>query len=450
MSRAIFLGGLCALSFLVGAAAVTFEAFPYRQFREARFALDALVEAMGGGLPAVFHGYDLAYDKPTAFGSRRAEAGPVLIAGGPYELTSRCPGQGCLAWITDRRGEVAYSWPLDLEAAWGEFETVAAVGPLDRMYPVGLHLFDNGDLLVSFQSLGTFPWAVGMAKVDATGRLLWKRENLGHHWFSIDEAGRIYVPAMRVVPSPIPLAAGGIEIVCELDYIYEDLIQVLDRDGNLVKEFPLLNVLMDSGWPGLLHYSEDLSYQSCDPTHLNDVQVLPAALAAEYPGLAAGDLLISMRTNNALAVLDGDSGRVKWLLAGRTVAQHGPRFIGGNKIIVFANKNGAGADNYSRLVEIDLGDGAMRTLFPTEATADSIRFHALVAGHLDVNPDRRHVLVSLTGQGRVLELDLATGQVVWEYVNTHRVPGETRPIRMSALAAYYVESPAFLAPAHAR
>jgi hypothetical protein len=446
MARTISLLGLCALAFIAGAILVTFELFPYRQFRDARLALDAAAKAVGIGYPPVFMGYDDAYSRPTVFGNRQAQPDDdlVLIAGGPYELMDHCPRLGCLAWLVDRTGTVVHAWPLELEALWGDLGKVDQFGPIDNIQPMGLHLFPNGDLLASFQSSGAFPFAIGVAKVDKDGRILWRRESLSHHWFSIDEAGRIYIPSVRAVPSPISLAGGAVRIVCELGYIYEDLITVLDGDGHPIREFSVLQALRDSGYPGLLHYAEHLDYSQCDPTHLNDVRVLPARLAAEYPDFAAGDLLISMRTNNAVAVLDGASGRVKWLLAGRTVGQHSPRFAGANKIIVFDNKGGSGASSYSRVVEIDVATNATRTLFPSAASGAAVGFSTDFGGHIDLHRDGHHALLSVSRQGRILEVDLASGAVVWQYVNTHAVPNADRPVRMVAIAAYYAHGLPFM------
>ena len=452
MARAVFLIGLCALAFIAGAATTTtFEVFPYRQFRDARLALRALLPALGVGQPTVFMGYDKDYSQPTVieYGNATENDHLILVGGGPYELMSECPEQGCLAWIIDRQGRVVHAWPLDLDLLWGERAREAGAGPLDRLVPMGLHLFANGDLLVSYQSSSAFPYAIGIAKLDKAGNLLWRQQNLSHHWFSLDEGGRIYVPSQRLAPAPVALG-GGVEITCETGFVYDDEIKVLDADGRLLRELPVLKALLAADYPGLLHHAEALGSEQCDPMHLNDVRVLPARLAPDYPGLAAGDLLVSLRTSNALAVLDGTSGRVKWLLAGRTLAQHSPRFSGANKVLAFDNKGGLDPENLSRLVEIDLATNAVRTVYPVPGGSGAGRFATVFAGHIDLHPDGRRALVALADQGRIVEIDLASGTVVWEYVNTHPVPGEERPVRMAAMSAYYVPEAAFAAEAHSK
>ncbi|MFN0053967.1 MAG: hypothetical protein ACKV0T_17450 [Planctomycetales bacterium] len=41
------------------------------------------------------------------------------------------------------------------------------------------------------------------------------------------------------------------------------------------------------------------------------------------------------------------------------------------------------------------------------------------AGHIDLHPDGRRGLLALTYLGAVWEVDLQTGEVYWEYINTH-------------------------------
>jgi hypothetical protein len=44
-----------------------------------------------------------------------------------------------------------------------------------------------------------------------------------------------------------------------------------------------------------------------DPLHLNDIKVLREEMASAFPTFAAGDVMISMRNLNAIAVLDQET-----------------------------------------------------------------------------------------------------------------------------------------------
>ena len=63
--------------------------------------------------------------------------------------------------------------------------------------------------------------------------------------------------------------------------------------------------LIKSGYPGLLYGLRN----GCDPFHLNSVQVVNSEIAAHIPGVAAGDLLVSIRESSAIAILDPVDGR---------------------------------------------------------------------------------------------------------------------------------------------
>ena len=173
-------------------------------------------------------------------------------------------------------------------------------------------MYDNGDLLATFQGRNTFPFGVGVAKFDRDGKLLWKKENNAHHWFDIDDQGLIYTVAHRLRDSPIELGNTDRYLNCEDGQIYEDFVVVLDSDGNVVEEFSLLDAYVESGYAGLLERTRG----KCDPLHLNDVRILKAEDADAYPGFAAGDILVSTNAVNAVAVLDRGSRLIKWLTSG--------------------------------------------------------------------------------------------------------------------------------------
>ena len=107
----------------------------------------------------------------------------------------------------------------------------------------------------------------------------------------------------------------------------EDFIAVLDRDGNVLEEFLLLDVQASS--PILWASSSERAAAS---SILNDVRVLKAEDADAYPDFAPGDIMVSTNAINAVAVIDGRSRRIKWLTSGTVIAQHSPRFAGDNRI----------------------------------------------------------------------------------------------------------------------
>jgi Arylsulfotransferase (ASST) len=314
----LFVLGFVFLSYLYGVASSRFSLFPYEIVRDAWVAGKALREAIEAEFDEMPPGA-LAFEARPALlqtpqnlanGVPRDEA-LILVTGGPYQLVAECPELGCLAWIMDRSGTVYHTWPFD-RAAWADMRRHRGFTDFDDIYPAGMHLYDNGDLLVIVQARNAFPYSVGLAKFDKRGQLLWQKQNLSHHVLDVDQQGLIHVPSHQLIDSPLPIPSTKEMIVCEERKIYEDLILVLNPDGELVRKISVLRSLFESGYGGLIY----LNTAPCDPLHLNDVRVLSKEDASEYPTLLPGDLLISIRNLNTVAVMDAATTRIKWIASG--------------------------------------------------------------------------------------------------------------------------------------
>jgi hypothetical protein len=179
-----------------------------------------------------------------------------------------------------------------------------------------------------------------------------------------------------------------------------------------------------------------------DPTHLNDVRVVGRVLAETSDRLNPGDVLVSLRSLNAVGILDADTRRFKWTSAGTTLRQHSPRFFG-DGILVFDNLGGPQPTGGSRLVRIDLDTGVPETVFPRPSQSLPGRFFSETAGHLDLDEAGRRALVAITNAGVVWEIDLERGEVLWEYGYLDVEPHEPRPL---IFTAKYVEAERFPFP----
>jgi hypothetical protein len=164
---------------------------------------------------------------------------------------------------------------------------------------------------------------------------------------------------MRYRPEAMPEAPGL------KPWFYEDtLLRVSAADGAVVGEVSALKGIA-AGLPGLLstNYEDHLRVESSDPLHLNAAEPLPAALAADFPGLAAGDLLVSLRNVNALAVLDPRTGLAKRAIMGPFAKQHDADWLPGGRIMLFDNRGGEPACGGSRILELDYSTQAVTWSF---------------------------------------------------------------------------------------
>ncbi len=423
--RALLLFSLALAAFSYGMATVHYRLFPYRTLCEANEAWRALKEVYATQQAGSSAGQSaVPTDAPAAEPVARhyaAGAGEewLLVSGGPGYLASYSPQAGCLAWLMDRQGHIRHVWRYD-PAVWRHLEHVSRLPGFSTIYPVDVHLCADGGLLVSFQGENCFPFAVGLARFDWDSRLVWKRERI-HHWFSVDNRGRIYAPSLRVVDSPMRLPGIGPAIASPKGKILSDTIALLSPQGDLLEEIELAPLLVHSGCVGLFHgvladgANPLADAITDDPIHLNDVRVVESVGRGAPAWLAPGDLLLSMRSINALAILDGQTRRVKWLAAGWTLRQHSPRLAEGG-VVVFDNLGGGQEPPASRIVRLEFGMQAPQTLFPLPSQPLPVAFFTETAGHLDIHPNGQRALVAGAHLGRIWEIDLADGRLLWEYV----------------------------------
>jgi len=443
LPRVMFVLCVCLLSCFYGAASVYFQIFPYPILKDAKAAFDAwqevikddhtfeFVDENGHAEPQVIPLAGEDDDKPY-----------ILMTGHPYTFISECPQLGCMAWILDRRGKVFHTWEVHLGELWADTPDHTGFKDHEDISTGGLHLYDNGDLLANFVSRRMFPFGIGMAKFDKDGNVLWKRANFSHHWFSVAPDGLIYTPAHRLVDSPLPLGDTKEVLNCDAGKIYADAILIVNPNGDTVAEISVLDLLIEHGFIGLL-----IPVDGCDPIHLNYVEYVTADAARGARGLNEGDLVISTLEQNMIAAIDGTTRKLKWALAGKTARQHSPRLLADGSIIAFDNKGGRRQGGGSRIVRLKYGSDVVAEVFPRSDVDTSINFYTENAGHIDPHPDGTRALVSLTRQGRVLEIDLQQGRVLWELINTHD-PGpyadqvgaeQGQVVRFSAIGAYYVD-----------
>lgn len=446
--KILFTLSLLFLVFVYGAATMMFKIFPYQYFNQAQISYKALKDLKKQESAAEARIWPADFwepgkgTRPTAVVHAAPQGDElILVSGGLGQLKELCPKYGCVAWLMDRQGQVKHVWQND-PGIWKDLDYIKGEADDRMIYPLGLHLFDNGDLLVSYQAQNAYPIGVGIAKFDKDSHLLWKRADFNNHWFSVSETGEIYVPAMRVVDSPLALGDTRAKIDCKQARFSMDAITVLNAGGNLLREISLFDALIKSGYEGIFRgsvFDDDLN--ACDPIHLNDLRVVGEVIPTYPPGAKKGDIFMSMRSLNAVALLDGQTGRFTWMSVGATIQQHSPRFDGNDGVFVFDNRGGPAEQGGSRIVRIDMLTGQPETVFPKPGVSLPSEFYSKTAGHVDLHRNRERMLLASTHQGLVWEVDVKSGKVVWEFVNTH--PLRDKHARFPVYTAKYVYDTAF-------
>ena len=196
----------------------------------------------------------------------------------------------------------------------------------------GFSVFEDGAIVVNFDRGGV------LAKLDACGDTLWNLGSSFHHMVDRSFDGSIWAWQGRK------------------GHPFDHwLVQIDPVSGEFLRRISLIEDIMlkqdQMGIFGVLRYDEvtPSRYQS-DPFHPNDVEILGPDKSGAFPLFEEGDIMISLRSLNLVAVLDPDTLKVKWWQHGPWHRQHDPDFQTDGTITVFDNRLDLGQ---SQIIKID-------------------------------------------------------------------------------------------------
>ncbi len=304
-------------------------------------------------------------------------------------------GHAPSATLMDMEGNVLHEWRYDFLKAWpDEGERAEEEGRDSSEYWRRAYVFENGDVLALYEGLG-------MVKVDRDSNLLWKRLGGEHHDFHVTD-GRIYVLTRtnHVLP----------RINARKD-VLEDFVTVLDAEqGNEIKSFSVLKAFEQSDFSNILKILG--TNRAGDIFHTNSIRLLDGRHADRIPVFREGNVLVSLRTYDIIAVIDMDLEQVVWVLFGLWQAQHDPRLLDNGNILVFDNNGNHGK---SRVIEIDPLSQDIVWKYEGKPAAD---FYSKMCGASHRLPNG-NTLITESDYGRAFEVT-PDGTLVWEYLNPMR------------------------------
>lgn len=332
-------------------------------------------------------------------------------------------GRGSQAVLVDMRGEVVHRWHVPFNQVWPDPPHLR--GPIDdaSVYFNDGHVYPNGDLVVVIEGPidgRNASNGFGLAKLDKDARVLWKYAEKCHHDVDVGEDGTIYAIVNETVWT-VPKGLERIPLPCLVDVIH-----VISPEGKTLKKIPVLEAIHDSPYAALLGMYErpgtigevppplgqaavvspmQEDVRNRDVLHTNAVRVLSRALAPKFPMFKAGQLLISPRSLDAIAVLDPDSGKAVWAARGPWRAQHDPSFLDNGHLLLFDN---LGSNRGSRVLEYDAQTQAFPWSYPGETGKP---FLSRIRGMTQRLPNGNTLVVNSVG-GEVLEVTSAQ-EVVW-------------------------------------
>lgn len=237
-----------------------------------------------------------------------------------------------------------------------------------------------------------------VVRLSGNSKVEWKVNVRAHHDVAILGDGSIWVLSRQ-------------DTTWEERYpgkvLLEDFVTVISPNGELRGEFSLLDPLKGSTYEFLLPSLGDSGGQVAhDILHTNHIEVFDGSIQGGEGLFRKGNILVSYRTINAIAILDGSSHEILWLWGPTNLSvQHHPRLLPSGNILIFDN----GFDT-SRVVEVSVPGGRIEWSY-----SDGEQFFSFWGGSVQrlINGS---TLVSDTATGRAFEVT-PDRRIVWEFFN---------------------------------
>ena len=452
----MFVVAVAIASFAGGMFVVRYNLFPYPMLSDGLKALGTAretIEIVDDGRFIEFSDMpleDASQNRIRSVGDN-ALGESLLWYGGRFQFMDICPEWGCLAVEFGADGSVAHAYPLRydaLEQAANDdsypyrYELAPTFSFARDVYPVGMSQYPNGDLLVVFhtENSTSFPFGAGAARIDRDGYPVWFRRNYSHHWPYIDEEGSPYVeddgsalaPGHSIGRRSISFQIEGthnsaVNLYCDTQRPYRDAVNVIgSHDGRIIESIDLVQAILDSPFAPILRnatHPDTNAPRPCDPLHLNYIHRIGDDAEGAW-GMSPGDLVVSMRSLSAFAVIDEESRQIKRIVQGSFLYQHAVQHLEGSRFLMLDNMGGGEVYGPSRLLMVDLADGRETTIFPNERTPESLRgLYTPEAGNVDVSPDGRRAMVVFSNEGVAVEVRLSDGEALNVFRSLHDVSG---------------------------
>jgi Arylsulfotransferase (ASST) len=408
------------------------ESLPDRAFHGAFLAALMLIAFVAGALltaagvspgPEIARAYQggkALHDKLTAYEdvyasdlwhpANRPDRGvtvhnPARVQDGVTLYTS---GHEAAAYLVAMDGEVLHQWRRPFSTVWDESARAARPQPDSHVYFRKAVVYPNGDLLAVYEGVGDTPYGYGLVKLNRNSEVIWRYSGRAHHDIDIGPDGRIYVLTHDLADEPLD----GFDNLAQPRL--DDFLVVLSPDGEELRKIPLVHAVAASAYRHLLHTVS--AYAVADPLHTNAVELITADAAASFAVGEAGQVLLSFRELGALGVLDLDSGELVWAARGPWIGQHDPDILPNGNILLFDNYgNFEKPEGRSRVIELD--PATMEIVWQYAGSAE-LPFESAIRSSQQRLANGNTLITESSG-GRILEVT-RDGGIVWQFVNPVR------------------------------
>lgn len=324
-----------------------------------------------------------------------------------------CSGHKPVVYLIDMDGTILHKWEITFKEVWPDSLTFY-IYKEHKQFIRRARVYPNGDLLCVFEY-------IGLVKLDRHSDVIWKYTGINHHDIDIAQNKKIYSlgHSYQSVRFRYP------------DFPYEgrdDFILILTPDGKLLRTISIFEAFYNSNYNNFLNLINQPYF-----FHANTVDIIEKPVAHKTSIFKEGDVLVSLRNINTVAVIDIESGKVKWALNGMWNSQHQPEFLKNGNIMLFDNRGGNKKAFYkynrSRIIEFNPFTQKLNWEYTGN---DQKIFFSHWLGYNQRLPNG-NTLITESTQGHIFEVTLDK-EIVWEYYNTHR-NGENNELIASVMGA---------------
>ena len=295
------------------------------------------------------------------------------------------------AELVDNEGTLVHSWSESPPRPWKRSV-----------------LLENGDLLVV---AGRTPDALAM-RMTWDGDVLWRLPLNAHHDIGVAPDGR------HVVLMQKDRIVAGIH---ETVPVRDNLVVLFEPASRSTESVSLVDALIAS--PQVLPRKEVEELNGIyDVVHANSVRFMTQEdLVGRHPIFDLGHLLICMRNQDSIAVLDWKRKQFIWAWGeGELEGPHDARVLENGNVLVFDNGNRRG---WSRVIEVEPRTGKIVWEYAASPHED---FFTEARGGAQRLPNG-NTLITESVRGRGFEVTRG-GEIVWEYYVPKTAGREQRPV----------------------
>ena len=185
---------------------------------------------------------------------------------------------------------------------------------------------------------------------------------------------------------------------------------ILSPEGRPIRRVPLLETFERSRYAAYLKRIR--SIPRGDVFHANSIEVLDGRYASRSPIFRQGNVLISLRNIDVIAVVDMEEEMVVWALSGPWHRQHEALLVEGGNLLLFDNESGR---NASRVIEFD--PFSQEIVWSYEGNETNGFYSKKIGSNQRL--DNGNTLIVESWGGRAFEV-APDGQIVWEFFSPHR------------------------------